>query len=403
MLEDMRRSLSVMDKFKGYYRSKLSTESILKIFNVQDMTKDARAVLLFTSGTESMPKGVPLTHENILSNQRAAIQSLDLYTDDVLLGILPPFHAFGFTVSGLLPLIAGMKVAYFPDPTDGPGVAKSVERWKATIICGAPTFLKGMFKNAEPGQLDTLRICVTGAEKAPLELFKMVEQLKNCTIVEGYGITECGPILTVNSESNPKKGVGKAISGVEMKIIDLDTHHSLPDGKTGLILTKGPNIFSGYLNKGITSPFIFVNGQQWYSTGDLGYIDPEANLIISGRLKRFVKIGGEMVSLAALEEALLHKLGDKIKTLQEDGPVLAICAKEEAGERARLFLFSRLYITIEEANKALRESGFSNLIRIFQTMHITEIPLMGTGKVNFRALEAMLPKLEDKEPVAKGL
>lgn len=402
MLEDVRRSFNLIDKMKALYRSKLSTSSILKIFNVSEKSKNDQAVLLFTSGTESMPKGVPLTHGNILSNQRAAIQLIDIYTDDILLGILPPFHAFGFTISGLLALLSGVRVAYYPDPTDGPGLVKSLERWKANIICGTPAFLLGIFKNAKPGQLDFLRLCVTGAEKAPADLFEVVRKLKNCSVIEGYGITECSPILTVN-QIGPNKGVGQPIPGVEMTVIDLETHQVIPKGKTGMILTKGPNIFNGYLNKGLASPFIFLNGVQWYSTGDLGYLDDFGNLHISGRLKRFVKIGGEMISLGGIEEALIHYLGSRVKSLQEEGAVLAISALEEPGERPKLFLFTRFPMSVEEANRALRESGFSNLVRIYQTEEIVEIPLMGTGKVNYRALEARLPKLNSNKEISKGL
>lgn len=400
-LEDVRRTFSVKDKLTALYRSKLSTKKILKIFDVQDMKGSAQAVLLFTSGTENMPKGVPLTHANILSNQRASAASVEIYNDDVLLGILPPFHAFGFTLSGLLPLLAGIRVAYYPDPTDGKGLAKSVERWGATIICGAPTFLKGMFKNARSGQLNTLRLCVTGAEKAPAELFEMVRQLNHCSLIEGYGITECSPVLTINIHGNPQKGVGHPVPGVELKVIDLETHQSVMKGKSGLIVVKGPNIFTGYLNSGVASPFTLVDGLPWYSTGDLGYLDEDGNLIISGRLKRFIKIGGEMISLVAIEEALQHTIGQRAKDLQEEGPILAICAKEEPGEKAKLFLFTRFTASAEEATKALREAGFSNLVKIFKVYQLPEIPIMGTGKVNYRALEAQLPVLNDNHELSK--
>ncbi|MBA3722130.1 MAG: AMP-binding protein [Parachlamydiaceae bacterium] len=393
-LEDVRRTFTLKDKLKAFYRSKLSTDKIVKLFKVDGMSQDKSAVLLFTSGTEGMPKGVLLSHKNILSNQRAALDIVNISNQDVLLSILPPFHVFGFTVSGLLPMLSQFKIAFFPDPTDGKAVAKSVERWKATIICGAPTFLKGMFKNAEPNQLNTLRLCITGAEKAPAELFQMVKKLPRCDIMEGYGVTECSPILTINKEGETKYGVGKPITGVEVKIVDIDTHQKVLEKKqTGLIIAKGPNIFSGYLNKGLKSPFIILDGEEWYSTGDLGYFDELGNLIISGRLKRFAKIGGEMISLAALEEALQETIGQKVKHLQEEGPILAICSREEAGEKTKIFLFSRFPATIEETNRALRDSGFSNLVKISYVQELPEIPIMGTGKVNYRALESQMPKI----------
>lgn len=392
MLEDVRRKFTIKDKLKAFVRSKLGTQSLLSAFNIQKLSPDAQAALLFTSGTENMPKGVPLSHANILTNQRGGAEEVGLLEDDILLGILPPFHAFGFTLSGLLPLLCGIRVAYYPDPTDGKGLARAVERWQATLICGAPSFLKGIFKNADPEHLKTLRVCFTGAEKAPADLFHMVNTLEHCRLLEGYGITECSPIITVNMTGDQSKGVGKALPGIDLCIVNLETHQPLPQGQQGLILTKGPHVFKGYLNKGISSPFVMINGEQWYSTGDLGYLDPEGYLILSGRLKRFIKVGGEMISLAALEDALQKTVGKKAGMLEE-GPILAVCAKEEAGEKTKIFVFTCFPTTLEEINYSLKEAGFSNLVKVFKVQQLPEIPIMGSGKINYRSLEAQIPAL----------
>ena len=392
MLEDVRGTFTIFDKLKAFVRSKMKTKTLLSLFQLQKINKNSPAVLLFTSGTENMPKGVPLTHENVLSNQRASLEMVDLRKDDVLVGMLPPFHAFGFTLSGLLSLLAGIRVAYYPDPTDGKGLAKAIEHWGATVICGAPSFLKGIFKSARPEQLKTLRLCFTGAEKAPQDLFEMINRLDHCQLFEGYGITECSPVITVNMSGNQEKGVGKPLLGVKLCIVHLENHQLLPQGEQGLILTQGPNVFCCYLNKGLTSPFIMINGEEWYSTGDLGYLDLEGNLILSGRLKRFIKIGGEMVSLAAIEDALQKTIGKKAEHIDE-GPVLAVCAKEEAGEKTKIFIFTRFSTSIEEANRALKEAGFSNLVKAYKVQELAEIPLMGSGKINYRALEAEIPAL----------
>lgn len=391
LLEDVARDFSLKDKILAFARSKQSTSSILRHFHTDTLTKDSQAVLLFTSGTENMPKGVPLTHENILSNQRAAVQLFKLTTEDVLLGILPPFHSFGFTVSGLIPLVSGMKVAYYPDPTNGNGLAKEIDKWSITLLCGAPSFLKAIFKAAQPEQLRTLNTYVTGAEKAPADLFQLASQKTNqAKCVEGYGITECSPILTANTTGSSKYGVGKPMQGVELCIIDINTLQPLPNGQQGLIVAHGPNIFSGYLNIGLTSPFFTINGKQWYNTGDLGYLDEQGNLILAGRLKRFIKVGPEMISLGAIEEALLHGIIQKGILEEAEGPVLAICAKEETGEKPNVVLVSKFSISLDEANKMLKDSGFSNLVRVSQIESVKEIPLLGTGKVNYRALEAKL-------------
>lgn len=390
LLEDLRFKISLLDKVKAFFRSKMGIKNILKHFNIDKKSGKDPAVFLFTSGTENLPKGVPLSHHNILSNQRASVQGFEVFSDDVLLGILPPFHAFGFTVSGLLPILAGCRAAYYPNPTDGAGVARALAQWQATIVCGAPTFLKGMLKAAKSDQLKTLRMLVSGAEQAPPDLRDLARQFQ-AQLVEGYGITECSPVLTMNDSGNPEKGVGTPLKDIQVQVVDLITHSPLPSGEQGLVVAKGPNIFKGYLNKEVASPFITVENQAWYSTGDLGYIDNEGNLILSGRLKRFVKIAGEMVSLSAIENALQHSLNDKIKqSAPEEGPALAICAKEEAGEKTRLFLFTAFNLAADEANKALRDSGFSNLIRISQVQFLPTIPIMGTGKVNYRELETKI-------------
>lgn len=390
MLEDVRRELSISAKMKALLLSKLSTKAILKAFKIDRVTKDDKAVLLFTSGTESMPKGVPLSHNNILSNQRAGLDCFEMYTDDVVFGILPPFHSFGFTVSGSTALLAGARVAYSPDPTNGKQLATAFEKWGVTIMCGAPTFIKGLLKAATPEQLKTMRICITGAEKAPQELYDSLQKIgKRETMVEGYGITECSPILTVNINADPKKGVGKPLPCIELLIVDLNTHEKVPVGHQGLILARGPNIFNGYITPGLASPFIQIAGKEWYVTGDLGSLDAEGNLTISGRLKRFIKVGGEMVSLTSIEDALSNAARSKGFTQTEEGPILVICAKELPGDKPKISLYCKFPATIDEVNKSLKDAGFSNLVRVTSVTQLAEIPIMGTGKTNYRALESM--------------
>lgn len=388
MLEDVRRELKLRDKLKSYLLSKRSTKSILKSLNA-NTNPDSNAVILFTSGTENMPKGVPLSHRNILENQRAVTQDIELYSDDVLFGILPPFHTFGFSVGCLLPVLAGVKVAFYPDPTDGKALAQSFEKWRITIMCGAPTFIKGLLKVATKEQLKTMRLCVTGAEKAPPELFEMLKGLgKDGTVLEGYGITECAPVLTMNRVDRKKKGVGQALHNVELCVVNPDTLELQPPNKQGLILARGPNVFHGYLNPGIEPPFLDIENKSWYRTGDLGDLDDDGYLTISGRMKRFIKIGPEMVSLSAIEDALLQMAPQKGWPTSQEGPTLAICAKEQEGEKPKIFLFTKFPLTLEEVNKAMKEAGYSNLIKISAVQQIDDIPLMGTGKVNYRALES---------------
>lgn len=391
MLEDIVRELSLADKLKAWFLSKRSTKAIIKAFDIDHLGKDSEGVLLFTSGTESMPKGVPLSNYNLLSNLRAALEAQPVFSDDVIFGILPPFHSFGFTISGILGLLAGVRVFYSPDPTDGRRLANSFAKWKVTIMCGAPTFIKGMLQAATPEQLDSMRLCVTGAEKAPPELFQMLKNFgKPDCLIEAYGITECAPGLTMNPIGGVSKGVGIALPGVQLMIVHPETEAALPIGQRGLILVKGPNVFNGYLNPGLSSPFTTINGERWYKTGDLGFLDEEGILTISGRMKRFIKMGGEMVSLAAIEDALLQVASRKNWSTNTEGPTLAVCAKEIAGEKTKLFLFSRFDLDADEVNASLKEAGFSNLVKVSMVTKLPEIPIMGTGKINYRQLESSL-------------
>lgn len=397
MLEDQRRHFTLLEKIKAFILSKRSTASLLKKFKLNEKTENDKAVLLFTSGTESLPKGVPLSHKNILSNQGAALEGLKIYSDDVFLSMLPPFHAFGFSITSLIPLVCGLKAIYSPDPTNGKKLAQTAQRWGATILCGTPAFIKGIMKVATKEQLKTVRLCFTGAEKAPPELFQYMDQFfgQNCLFLEGYGITECSPVLTFNREGMPHCGVGLAAKGVELCIVHPETEVLLPVGTQGMILARGPNVFSGYLNPGLSSPFIDINGVSWYKTGDLGFLDDQGNLTISGRLKRFIKIGAEMISLAAIEEGLLQAGMKKGWPLIQEGPALAICSKEIPGEKTKIFLFTTFPILLDEVNAAIKEAGFSNIVKISNVMRLLEIPLMGSGKINYRLLESeYLPKLE---------
>ncbi|MBA3237443.1 MAG: AMP-binding protein [Parachlamydiaceae bacterium] len=389
MLEDVRRKLTLWDKCRAMLRTQRSTKSVLKVFNIHQQKKSDIAVLLFTSGTENLPKGVPLSHENILSNMRGVFHAVDVYSDDVLFGILPPFHAFGFTISSLFGLLAGLKIASFPDPTDAVRLAQGIEKWGVTIVCGTPSFLKGILKSATPEQMASLRICVTGAEKAPADLFKMMRDLgKENALLEGYGITECAPILTVNPFIGEHRGVGKALESVEICCVHHETFENVPFGTQGLILARGPNVFSGYLNKDVASPFMTHEDKVWYKTGDLGFLDREGYLTITGRQKRFIKMGGEMISLASIEDALIKRILEKGPAiLEHTGPPLAVIGKEIAGDKTKIFLFVSFPMTTDEANQMLKQEGFSNLARISKIIQLNEIPLMGTGKINYRALD----------------
>ncbi len=255
-IEEIAQTVTFKDKMRALFLSYYPVHRLLKKLDLTLLQATDTAVILFTSGTEALPKGVPLSHLNILSNQRSAMKAVTLLSEDILYGVLPPFHSFGFCVTGLLPLLAGLRVCYAPDPTDSHGIAKDIAAWKATLFCCAPSFIRAVFRIANPAQLQSLRLVVSGAEKTPQELFDYVEDhLPHATLLEGYGITECSPIVTIDRLDEPHRGVGRPISRVELMILDQETQKAAPPGQEGEVCISGPNVFSGYLGTPRT-PFI---------------------------------------------------------------------------------------------------------------------------------------------------
>lgn len=390
-MEDLRKKICFKDRCRAYLLSKRSVNFLLKKMKLSEVKSSAPAVILFTSGTESLPKGVPLSHFNLLSNQRACLKAIQMQADDILYGVLPPFHSFGFSVTGILPLLAGLRICFAPDPTDSHGMAKDIAEWKPTLFCSAPSFIKALFRVAQLDQLCSLRLIVSGAEKTPQELFDFVkEHLPHAHLLEGYGITECSPVVTFDRLEEGHKGVGRPLPGVELIIFDRNTLKPLPIGQEGEIGISGPSVFHGYLGKP-RDPFVIIDNKRWYASGDWGLIDEQGHLILVGRLKRFVKIGGEMVSLGGLEEELL-RLAVERKWIcgTEEGPPLAVSAKEKEVEKPILVLFTTFPISKEEVNAALKESGYGRIIKIGEVCRVKQIPLTGTGKTHYRLLEEIL-------------
>lgn len=394
LLEEIKQKISLKTKLKGLILSFASPKVALGRLKIKKINPEDPAVILFTSGTESVPKGVPLSHKNILENHRALFQCFDSYKSDILYSILPPFHSFGFCVTGILPLLSGLRVAFFPDPTDSFSLAEGTKRWKITFFCSAPHFLKSLFAAAKPEELKTVRLFLSGAEKAPQELYNTVQKLQtNAKLIEGYGITECAPVISLNRFNLPPKGVGQLLPNVELRTIHPETEAPLKKGEEGEICVRGPNIFSGYLGS-VPSPFIEIENEKWYKTGDIGYLDESDTLILSGRLKRFTKIGGEMISLGAIEETLSQELHKTDSSLQE-GPSVAATAIEKENGKSEIVIFTvSNLLTKESANDTLYKSGLSRLIKVSKVVKIDEIPMLGTGKTNYRALKEKISETD---------
>ncbi len=387
LLEDVRETISLWDKCRGIFGLFRNAEMLLKDL---PHSEDDPAVILFTSGTESLPKGVPLTHKNILSNLTAALACFKVFPTDILYGILPPFHSFGFSVTGMMPLLIGLKVYYAPDPTHSRAMLNDIENWKITLFISAPTFIKGVFHLAGPEQLKSLRYVVGGAEKVPDELFAYMEK-RGGEMLEGYGITECSPIVTLLRPKTARKGVGQPLPGIELCIVSPETHEVLLPGQDGEICIHGPNVFNGYIGSD-RNPFIELDGRRWYLSGDRGHLEADGTLILTGRLKRFVKIGAEMISLGGLEEELLHMAQEKnwVKSFKTDAPPLALAVLEKNNEKPLIILFSTFDVSKEEINQMLRDRGYSTLVKIADVRRVGEIPITGAGKTHYHALDEIL-------------
>jgi long-chain-fatty-acid--[acyl-carrier-protein] ligase len=378
--EDIGSKVSRLAKLWAFPASYITWRSLSKV------KEPETAVIIFTSGSETLPKAVLLTAVNLLANMREVLEAVKIYENDRLIGFLPPFHSFGLTVTMLLPLCGGVQIVYHPNPTEADTLAKLIEAYGVTMLVGTPTFLGGIVRVANPSQLATLRLAVTGAEKCPEKVYEALKaKCAGAVILEGYGVTECSPIISINDPDKPEPfSIGKVLPGLDYVVVDPNSLESHMPPCSGVLLVRGPSVFGGYLNYEGKSPFVEVSGMRWYNTGDLVSIDADGLLTFSGRLKRFVKLGGEMVSLPAIEAVLQSHFVSE----DDEGPVLAVEAADD--ESPELVLFTILDIDREAANQKIRGAGLSGLHSIRRVIKLDEMPLLGTGKTNYRALKQML-------------
>jgi long-chain-fatty-acid--[acyl-carrier-protein] ligase len=380
-LEDLKKQITVFDKLKALVAGYFSWSSLVK------SKVSGTAAILFTSGSEASPKAVPLSHANILANLQDFNSVLSFKESDRLLGMLPPFHSLGLAGNIIMPLCLGLKTTYHANPTEGGNMAKLIEQYRSTLLIGTPTFVNGILRAAEHGQLSSLRLFFTGAEKCPEYVYRKVkEELPDAVLCEGYGITECSPVVSVNTPDNPlPETIGRVLPSMEYAIVHPDTMEVLEPGQQGILLVRGKNVFSGYLGTDAASPFVVHDGKNWYNTGDLVREDMSGVLTFCGRLKRFIKLGGEMISLPAIETILQQHFPSN-----EDGaPAMAIEATNDESH-PEVVLFTTFSIDRQEANACIRMAGLSALHNIRRLVKIDTIPVLGTGKINYRQLKTAL-------------
>src|SRR5437762_3404509 len=367
------------------------TRLLLRLLRIPKAGGHTEAVLLFTSGTTGEPKGIVISHRNVVGNVSQFRQLLDATKHDAILASLPFFHTFGSTVTLWYPLIEGVRIVSYPNPLEAAKNAALIERYKLTLLLATPTFLRGYLRKAEPDKLRSLRLVITGAEKLPLDLAKNFEERFNQRVFEGYGLTETSPVVSVNlPEPQPTKpgehvqpssrlgSVGKMAPGIAAEIREPETDHKLSLHETGMLWLRGVNIFEGYLLDPERSAEVLRDG--WLKTGDLGRFDEDGFLYIEGRLSRFSKIGGEMVP----HESIEHKIVGLLDLSGKDERMVAIVGVQDEAKGEALVLLSAVDVDLPQLRKQLHESGISNLWIPKRVQRVEVIPVLASGKLDLK-------------------
>ena len=350
------------------------------------------AGLLFTSGSSGEPKGVVLTHRNLLANCWQ-ISSLSILPGSAtLIGCLPIFHSFGFTVTLWYPLLRGCHLVSVPSPLDTRKIVDAIREEEVTVMIGAPTFLRPLLKRAEPWELRSLELVVSGAEKMPRDLYDAFVDRFHIEVMQGYGLTETTPVANVNQHhppvitdtGEPQEGkrlgsVGRMLPGMTARIVDPDTFADRPLTETGMLLLRGANVFTGYLRDPEKTAQALRDG--WFITGDLGRFDEDGFLFIEGRLSRFSKIGGEMVPHGTVEQAVIAAFAwEQIETL-----CAIVVGVPDAAKGEALVLLTTQDVTSDQVREKLLAAGLAALWVPKVIKRVEAIPMLGTGKVDLKA------------------
>ncbi len=401
LLDDLRTKVGLWDKLVCAVQAYLFPAWLLAwMVGGVSSNPDELLTIIFTSGSTGMPKGVMLSHRNIATNVEGIEQVVSLRKSDTIIGVLPLFHSFGYTVTMWTVMTLDIGGAYHFSPLDARQVGKLVQEYKGTVLLATPTFLRSWMRKCTPEEFKSLEIVVLGAEKMPVDLANEFEQKYGLRPIEGYGATELSPLVSVNIpptrrldnfQVDCKEGtVGRPIPNVTAQTRDLDDGHLLKADQPGMLWITGPNVMLGYLNHPEQTAKAIEQG--WYKTGDVAVIDADGFIRITGRISRFSKIGGEMVPHVTIEDTLLAALGGI-----DDVPVLAVTAvpDERKGERLIVLHTSALSKTPEELGQALQQAGLPNLFIPSRDsfLLVPEIPVLGTGKIDLKKLREVAQQL----------
>jgi acyl-[acyl-carrier-protein]-phospholipid O-acyltransferase/long-chain-fatty-acid--[acyl-carrier-protein] ligase len=386
-VEDVRRRVPAWRQIAGALRHRLFP---LPGNGFRGSAEDT-AVVLFTSGSEGEPKGVELTHRNLLANMRQMLAVVDIKDTDRFFVALPLFHSFGLTIGALLPLVRGIYAYFYPSPLHYRVVPSALYHQDCTIFFATNSFLAGYARKAHPYDFRSVRYLYAGAEKLQEATANTWMRKFGVRVIEGYGATECSPCISANAPMRPRFGTaGEFLPAIEHRlekvegISDAAERNSAEHphvNPSGRLYVRGPNVMRGYLNPEANAQFRALGG--WYDTGDIAEVDADGFVRILGRLKRFAKISGEMVSLTAVEEALAG-------AFPEYGPkfAVAVIARPDPAKGEKLMaVANEPRLTLEQIREALRARGFGNLAAPREIRILRELPRLGTGKVNYRELE----------------
>ncbi len=377
--------------------SKLLPASVLAILlGIPKKGGDKEAVLLFTSGSSGEPKGVTLSHRNVLANVKQFSGRLELEEHDRVLGCLPLFHSFGCTVTLWYPIIEGLDLVTYPSPLDPPKLAELIEKHRVSLLLSTPTFLRGYLRKVRPEQLAPLKLVVVGAEKLPQKLARIFKDKFDKDVLEGYGLTETSPATNVNLPdpledggcpvipSHRQGSVGQMLPGIALRVTDPTTDESLPIDQSGMIWLRGANIFGGYLKLPRQTEEVLKDG--WFRTGDIGRMDEDGFLYIEGRMSRFSKIAGEMVPHEKVEELINVALGME----SEDERRIAVVGVPDEAKGEALVLLSTKRMNEEDVTNlryALLEKGVAALWIPKRVIPVDEIPVLASGKLDIKGCE----------------
>ncbi|MCC9609365.1 MFS transporter [Blastopirellula sp. JC732] len=397
LLEDLKTKPTTMDKVACGAAAFLTPSRILSWqFGLDKIEPEDLVTVIFTSGSTGEPKGVMLTQANIASNVQAVDQMGHLQHTDVMVGILPFFHSFGYTLTMWPVLALDIAGAFHFSPLEPKQIGQLTKKFAGTLMFSTPTFLRGFLRRVEPDQFKTLEVVIAGAEKLPADLCDEFEQRFGVRPVEGYGATECSPLVSVNIppsrsfdnfQPDRKEGtVGRPIPNVSARIIDLDSHEELDVDQQGMLQILGPNVMLGYLHLPEKTADVIHEG--WYTTGDMAVIDEDGFIRITGRISRFSKIAGEMVPHIQIEDALVSTLGPT----EDERPRIVVSAAPcpKKGERL-IVLHTEIDKTPEQLREALVERGLPNIFIPAQDAfyQVPELPVLGSGKLDLQAIKQM--------------